>query len=116
MKDYFKMADGFDFDDAAIEQRLFGGCISKEEAAYAAHAINSHDELVQMNKELLAALKMVVGDITDLANNSGGVCGLHLNGDVAGWRSLFVGGSLEAWLMSVDDAERLIAKLNGGAA
>ena len=59
MKDYLKMEDEFDFDDAAIEQRLFGGCISKEEATYAAHAINSHDELVQTNKELLAALKMV---------------------------------------------------------
>ena len=60
MKDYLKMADGFDFDDAAIEQRLFGGCISKEEAAYAAHAINSHDELVAMNQELLSALEAVI--------------------------------------------------------
>ena len=117
MKQYLKMADVFVHDSVEeLEQHIYAGYMSKHCSEYAAHAINSHDELVQMNKELLAALKMVVGDITDLANNSSGVCGLHLKGEVAGWRSLFVGGSLEAWLMSVDDAERLIAKLNGGDA
>lgn len=30
------------------------------QAEYAAHAINSHDELVEMNKELLAALEAVI--------------------------------------------------------
>lgn len=60
MDKYLQMADGFDFDEAAIEQRLFGGCISKEEATYAAHAIVSHDELVSMNQELLEALEDVL--------------------------------------------------------
>ncbi|MGL5155822.1 MAG: hypothetical protein ACRC9H_12985 [Aeromonas veronii] len=53
MKEYLKMEDGFDLDEAAIEQRLFGGCICKEEATYAAHAIISHDELVAEVERLM---------------------------------------------------------------
>lgn len=32
-------------------------CSGGDVASYAAHAINSHDELVQMNQELMAALE-----------------------------------------------------------
>lgn len=56
MKEYLKMEDGFDLDEAAIERRLFGGCICKEEATYAAHAIISHDELVAEVDRLRRAL------------------------------------------------------------
>ena len=34
--------------------------LSGSPAQYAAHAINSHDDLVKMNKELLAALEAVI--------------------------------------------------------
>ena len=80
------------------------------------HAINSHDELVAMNNELLAALKRVVGDVRTLADHSYGVHGLHQNGDLAPWNSLFSGGFFESWLLSVDDADAVIAKTEGGAA
>ena len=79
-------------------------------ADYVAHAINNHDELVAMNKELLAALEKVVSDITALSENSYGVHGLHKNGDLAPWSSLFSGGFFEGWLLSVDEAGALIAK------
>ena len=76
----------------------------------------SHDELVQMNQELLSALKQVVGDVRALADHSYGVHGLHQNGDLAPWNSLFSGGFFESWLLSVDDADAVIAKTEGGAA
>ena len=66
MKQYLKMVDVF-----RDEMRVVGdsknmladdvgiiiGCYSGDKMAeYVLHAINSHDELVQMNQELLAAL------------------------------------------------------------
>jgi hypothetical protein len=37
-------------------------------------------------------------------NNSEGVTGLHLNGDIAPWCDLQSGGYFEYWLMDFDDA------------
>lgn len=39
-----------------IEDSRYWMAMQHEHASYAAHAINSHDELVEINKELLAAL------------------------------------------------------------
>ena len=47
-------------------------------------------ELEEMQKGLDA--------VQDLINNSYGVAGLHLNGDVAPWDELLEGGRFEAWL------------------
>ena len=125
MKQYLKMVDVF-----RDEMRVVGdsknmladdvgiiiGCYSGDKMAeYVLHAINSHDELVQINQELLAALKQVVGDVRALADHSYGVHGLHQNGDLAPWNSLFSGGFFESWLLSVDDADAVIAKTDGGA-
>lgn len=59
MKEYLRMDDAFDVGtehrETEIERRVFDGVISKEEATYAAHAINSHDELVA-EVELLRSL------------------------------------------------------------
>ena len=70
MKEYLKMVDVF-----RDEMRVVGdsknmladdvgiiiGCYSGDKMAeYVLHAINSHDELVQMNQELLAALEIIV--------------------------------------------------------
>ena len=70
MKKYLKMVDVF-----RDEMRVVGdsknmladdvgiiiGCYSGDKMAeYVLHAINSHDELVQMNKELLADIKRVI--------------------------------------------------------
>ena len=125
MKQYLKMADVFVGEykpkrriDAWPPSRWGETLVelSGSPAQYAAHAINSHDELVQINQELLAALKQVVGDVRALADHSYGVHGLHQNGDLAPWNSLFSGGFFESWLLSVDDADAVIAKTEGGAA
>lgn len=61
MKQYLKMADVFVHDSVEeLEQHIYAGYMSKYCSEYAAHAINSHDELVQMNQELLAALEIIV--------------------------------------------------------
>ena len=102
MKQYLKMADVFPVEirtddesgrlicdeDGVILESFSGDKV----ADYTLHAINSHDELVQMNQDLLAALKQVVGDVRALADHSYGVHGLHHNGDLAPWGSLFAGG------------------------
>ena len=46
-KEYLKMADAFAHDSVeSLEQHIYAGYISKHCCEYAAHAINSHDELV----------------------------------------------------------------------
>ena len=58
MKDYLKMADVFVHDSVEeLEQHIYAGYMSKHCSEYAAHAINSHDELAQMNQDLLEALE-----------------------------------------------------------
>ena len=126
MKECLKMADVFPVEIRTDDES--GSLICDEDgvilesfsgdkvADYALHAINSHDELVQTNQELLAALKQVVGYVRALADHSYGVHGLHQNGDLAPWNSLFSGGFFESWLLSVDDADAVIAKTEGGAA
>ncbi len=66
MKEYLKMSDVFAgivsnhdgvlLDDNGFVADTYG--MGKEELI--THAINSHDELVQMNQELLAALEAVI--------------------------------------------------------
>ena len=46
-KEYLKKADAFVHDGVeALEQHIYAGYMSKHCCEYAAHAINSHDELV----------------------------------------------------------------------
>ena len=69
MKEYLKMADVF-VGEYKPKRRIdawppsrYGETLvelSGSPAQYAAHAINSHDELVAMNKELLEALEAVI--------------------------------------------------------
>lgn len=40
----------------------------------------------------------------NLMDNSAGVEGLHLNGDVAPWSDLRTGGRFEGWLVDFDEA------------
>lgn len=63
MKQYLKMADVFVHDSVEeLEQHIYAGYMSKHCSEYAAHAINSHDELVQMNQDLLNALESIEND------------------------------------------------------
>ncbi|SIR65779.1 hypothetical protein SAMN05880558_12419 [Aeromonas sp. RU39B] len=73
-------------------------------------------ELDKQSAELLAALEKLTGDITALMDESLGVYGLHKNGDPAPWGELVAGGRYEEWLLSISNAEELIAKLKAGAA
>ena len=43
-------------------------------------------------------LEAAVAAVRNLINNSEGVAGLHLNGDVAPWDELMEGGDYEVWL------------------
>lgn len=58
MDKYLKMAGVFVHDSVEeLEQHIYAGYMSKHCSEYAAHAINSHDELVQMNQDLLEAME-----------------------------------------------------------
>jgi len=52
-----------------------------------------------------ARLRRMVDQFWALINNSHGVDGLHLNGDVAPWDSLLPGGEFEAWLSEMETEE-----------
>lgn len=58
MNKYLEMAGVFVHDSVEeLEQHIYAGYMSKHCSEYAAHAINSHDELVQMNQDLLEVLE-----------------------------------------------------------
>ena len=64
-KEYLKMADVFD--DASqeyIEQLLYSGFMSKDSCELMAHAVSSHDELVEEVERLHGELS-VVGNVLD---------------------------------------------------
>ena len=89
MKQYLKMVDVFPVEirtddesgslicdeDSVILESLSGAKV----ADYTLHAINSHDELVEMNKDLLAALEDVIDDKAplyhDCIDNGESECG-----------------------------------------
>ncbi|MGL5395972.1 MAG: hypothetical protein ACRDBQ_11970 [Shewanella sp.] len=97
MKQYLKMGDEF-----TSEVRCEDGMLVTDGTYYAdihsdgdliCHAINSHDELVEMNKELLAALELA----REYLNHPGGASG-------------------SAWFKLNDMVISVITKAKGGAA
>ena len=73
MEKYLKMSDVFkselfidsDCDDVIVDGlslTVLESFSGSDAAKFALHAINSHDELVAMNKELLAALEIVISE------------------------------------------------------
>lgn len=58
-------------------------------------------EVLLSKEELLhqmeIALRDVMKAIEDLVDDSHGIAGLHLNGDVAPWEELLEGGRFEEW-------------------
>lgn len=70
-------------------------------------------EKAERERDALAAhIGRLTSDIHELMDNSDGVAGLHLNGDMAPWSELKQGGRLESWLLSLEDApEASLAKL-----
>ena len=57
----------------------------------------------QLERELAVARKGLEA-VESLINESHGVSGLHLNGDLAPWDELRTGGRFEEWLIAFDDA------------
>lgn len=53
-------------------------------------------------------LEMGLLAVESLINESNGVTGLHLNGDVAPWDELRTGGRYEEWLYQFDDALEIL--------
>ena len=67
-KQYLKMSDAFVHDSVeALEQHIYAGHMSKHACEYAAHAINSHDELVAENERLRTALECATNHFPDAA-------------------------------------------------
>jgi hypothetical protein len=58
------------------------------------------DALIAKNEALRKGLNAVAA----LINDSHGVTGLHLNGDIAPWDELRTGGRFEDWLIDFDNA------------
>lgn len=90
MDKYLKMADVFkgelfidsDCDDVIVDDlslTVLESFSGSDAAKFALHAINSHDELVQMNQDLLAALEAVIDDKAplyhDCIDNGESECG-----------------------------------------
>lgn len=59
-------------------------------------------------KKMYKTLRTGISAVRSLMDESRGVDGLHLNGDVASWDSLERGGFYEAWLSAFNDAEDAI--------
>ena len=76
-KEYLKMADAFVHDGVeALEQHIYAGYMSKHCCEYAAHAINSHDELVAENERLISVLYEVDRVLSEMQKNGVLVYGL----------------------------------------
>jgi hypothetical protein len=71
-------------------------------AALAAPA-TAPDELERLRKDA-ERMKEGLDAVEVLIDNSSGVAGLHLNGDLALWSDLRTGGHFEAWLLAFDEA------------
>jgi hypothetical protein len=61
-------------------------------------------DILAENVKLREALEKLTTAIADLADESYGVAGLHRNGDIAPWRSLFKGGQFEEWMLPHHEA------------
>jgi len=53
-------------------------------------------------EEITDAAREALLSLDELISSSGGVYGLHLNGDQAPWDELCVGGRYEGWLIAFD--------------
>ncbi len=87
------------------EAGVYVGCtlIADVSEAYHDHGLpkemqEAYARLFAAASVLQAALKKLLGDIDSLIAESGGVCGLHRNGDDAPWSELVDDGRFGDWL------------------
>ena len=85
MRQYLKMADVF---RDVVQPERFNYAMANPKATYAAHAVNSHDELVQM----LAVMAELVGKMN---------CYCHQAGESANKNSE---NPVESWMAEADEA------------
>lgn len=69
-------------------------------------------DAIELVPEMIAALRAVLADLDGLMEESKGVAGLHLNGDLASWEWL----ESNNWLNGVDGAHRILAQLDNADA
>lgn len=65
-------------------------------------------KVAEMQKRI-AELEAGINAVSNLIRESGGVYGLHMNGDRSPWSEMLTGGRFEEWLLAFDEA------LKGGA-
>lgn len=71
---------------------------------YGDHAsIKAAQRYVLERDELSATVERLRDSLDELQDNSVGVIGLHMNGDIATWGSLRQGGHFESWLIAFDE-------------
>ena len=78
MKQYLKMADVF---RDVVQPERFNYAMANPKATYAAHAINSHDELVQM----LAVMAELVGKMNCYCHQAGASANKNSENPVESW-------------------------------
>ena len=69
-----------------------------EVADSALDVIRGYEHEVERLQARVQELEAALAAVRNLINNSEGVAGLHLNGDVAPWDELLKGGEYEGWL------------------
>jgi hypothetical protein len=63
-------------------------------------------EEMKLPKELFDKIIQGFASVNNLIDESDGVDGLHLNGDVAPWKDLQQGGKFEEWLIDFNNADQ----------
>lgn len=83
----------------------FAECKMSEQAVEIKRLQDELERILAKCERLTKGIKAVA----DLIEQSGGVYGLHLNGDPAPWSDLTTGGYFENWLIDFDDALQALA-------
>jgi len=68
------------------------------------HVPSEIDKLIVKLHQKIDSAEAGLEAVASLINESHGVLGLHLNGDLAPWSELRTGGEFEEWLIAFDDA------------
>jgi len=69
------------------------------------HVPEKVDALVHQLCNTIFALALGIEAVRSVINESAGVAGLHMNGDVAKWGDLEFGGRFDEWLSAFNGAE-----------
>ena len=79
-------------------------CESAHYLAQASEHIKDQERTMATQQARIEALEKGLQAVAQLIEESSGVSGLHMNGDVAPWSDLQTGGRFEEWLVDFDAA------------